>query len=289
MNQIGPIFEGSQRAYLGELLAAATFRRIFKSPKQFKTTFVGIPNSCSFLHNLQLPQRVQVVIQILNYESMQLQNLEYKLKARSQKSMFFLDSQKLTINQHILFVRAPSPKLNSRSWVWSGVLKQSNHNFTSLVYFVRTFHPALLLFQIKLKLFGLLELQERWRWRWSCAKQTLVILNFSIRAKIGTPKLEGSTVLVPNTTACTVGRKPITWTSSSNPIEFSPGAGAVHPIAFPTAYLKRSSVIREATNLDGILLINPAGHENLEQYNSKSLTCRDIISEKDFLLQNQLY
>ena len=72
-----------------------------------------------------------------------------------------------------LFGTAPTPRYNSRTWVWSEVVKLPKLSSTTLVHFVRELHPTPLLVLVKLKLFGWASTlgEERWSWSWSCAKQ----------------------------------------------------------------------------------------------------------------------
>ncbi len=57
-------------------------------------------------------------------------------------------------NRKALFGTAPTPKYNSSSWVWSGVVELTKPSSTTLVYFVKELHPTPLLVLVELKLFG---------------------------------------------------------------------------------------------------------------------------------------
>uniref|UniRef100_A0A0E0BTC5 Uncharacterized protein n=1 Tax=Oryza glumipatula TaxID=40148 RepID=A0A0E0BTC5_9ORYZ len=47
-----------------------------------------------------------------------------------------------------------TPKFNSRSWVWSGVVELPKPSSITLVHFMRELHPAPLPVLVELKLFG---------------------------------------------------------------------------------------------------------------------------------------
>ena len=53
-----------------------------------------------------------------------------------------------------LFGTAPTPKYNSRSWVWSEVVELPKLSSTTLVHFMRELHPTPLPVLVELKLFG---------------------------------------------------------------------------------------------------------------------------------------